>query len=625
MTPNTLPSGEREVKLQTQKYKYTVKIKTDKDYHYCEAPYALADELRAMRGSKWLGYEKENPQKIWRVDNCRRNNFNLEYLEGKNPFAKYKTPLAENGFRIRHERKDNKGKVWQLFAHQREFVLHILCRKQCIIAGEMGTGKTLAAIEAMELSLVPEAWYVAPKSALASVKLEAIRWGLRSKVRFMTYDELKKVLSEWEPGKLPPKMVFFDESSRVKTASSQRSQAAMYLAESMRDTWGDDCYIVLMSGSPAPKSPLDWYQQCEIACPGYIREGNIHKFEQRLAILEKTGDTTGFSWSKRIAWRDGNVNTCGLCGRHKDQHTGLPHDFKAVDNQIEAMYRRMSGLVLVKFKKDCLDLPDKVYRPVYLKPSRELMSAARIVTSKARSVIEGMTLLRELSDGFQYKDTLEKTNVCSSCKGTRIHPETVPGVVRSCDFCAGTGVENSYKREVIEVASPKLDALTEILDEVEDTERLVVYAGFTGSIDRICAHVKKLGWDYIRVDGRGWSSSLGGLSTDLSMLQAFQNTAEYGKIVFVGHPGSAGMGITLTASSMIVYFSNDFNAESRIQSEDRIHRAGMDINRGATIVDLLLLPTDKKVLDNLARKRELQSISLGEIQAAIDNYSFTTA
>jgi hypothetical protein len=42
-------------------------------------------------------------------------------------------------------------------------------------------------------------------------------------------------------------------------------------------------------------------------------------------------------------------------------------------------------------------------------------------------------------------------------------------------------------------------------------------------------------------------------------------------------------------------------------------------------VDLILLPTDKKVLDNLARKRELQSISLGEIQAAIDNYSFTSA
>lgn len=640
MVPTCLPPGERIASMQTQQYKYKVKIETTKETHtFCgtspddeRPPFALKDEFKAMRGARWLGtYDaKKNPlpRPVWQVENCRRNNFNIDYLEGKNPFARYKTPLDEKNLgnmTIPRTRKDWHGKEWNIFGHQIEFTLHMLQRRQCIIAGEMGTGKTLSAFLAMELSCVEEAWYVAPKSALASVKLEAMRWCLRTKVRFMTYDELKKVLSEWVPGKPPPKMVFFDESSRVKTASSQRSQAAMFLAESMRDTWGDDAYIILMSGSPAPKSPLDWYQQCEIACPGYIREGNIHKFEQRLAILEKTGDTTGFSWSKRIAWRDGNPNICGICGRHTSQHAGLPHDFKAVDNQIEAMYRRMSGLVLVKFKKDCLDLPDKVYRVITLKPSRELMSAARIVTSKAHSVIEGMTLLRELSDGFQYKDTLEKTAVCESCKGTRIHPETTPGVVRSCDFCSGTGVQNSFKRETVEIPSPKLDALTDLLDEVEDQGRLVVYAGFTGSIDRICAHVKKLGWEYIRVDGRGWSSSIGSLKTDLSMLQAFQNPAEYGQIVFVGHPGSAGMGITLTAASMICYFSNDFNAESRIQSEDRIHRAGMDTNRGATIVDLILLPTDKKVLDNLSRKRELQSISLGEIKSAIDNYSFTSA
>lgn len=628
---------ERVATLQNNKHAYKVKIQTDEKFHYFlgtdpmdeRPPFALKDEFSAMRGSRWLGRVSADnpiPRNVWRVENCRRNNFNLAYMEGKNPFAKYKTPLNVEQFHIPPTRKDHfTGKEITLFAHQPEFATHILQRKQCIISGEMGTAKTLAAFIAMELALVKECWYVAPKSALASVKLEAMRWGVRCKVRWMTYDELKKIVAEWEPGKPPPKMVVFDESSRVKTASSQRSQAAMHLADAMRDTYGDDCYIVLMSGSPAPKSPLDWYHQCEIACPGYIKEGNIHKFENRLAILERTSDSTNFSWSKRIAWRDGNVNICGLCGRHTSQHANMPHDFKPVDNQIEILYRRFSGLVLVKFKKDCLDLPDKIYRPIYLKPSRELMSAARIVTSKARSVIESMTLLRELSDGFQYKDTLEKTNVCQSCKGTRIHPETTPGVIRSCDFCSGTGVQNSYRRETVEIASPKLDALTDLLDEVEDQGRLVVYAGFTGSIDRICAHVKKMGWDYIRVDGRGWTSSIGGLSTDLSMLQAFQNTKEYDKVVFVGHPGSAGMGITLTASSMICYYSNDFNAESRIQSEDRIHRAGMDVNRGATIVDLLLLPTDKKVLDNLARKRELQSISMGEIAAAIDNYSFTSA
>lgn len=622
----------RIVHLQHNRFKYLTRIDTDKDHHYFRSTdgtdwpaFALKDEFQAMRGAKPLHREKV-PDKTWRVDNCRRNNFNIAYLEGKNPFARYKAILDEKllPYPVPRVRTDWYNASITLFNHQIEFVLHIMQRRQCIIAGEMGTAKTLPAFIAMEMSLVPEVWYVAPKSALASVKLEAMKWKLRAKVRFMTYDELKKVVAEWVPGKAPPKFVVFDESSRIKTMSSQRHQVAAHLAENMRVAYGDDAYIVLMSGSPAPKSPLDWYGQCEIACPGYIREGTIFKFESRLCIMQPNSDTTGYSFNKRLGWRDGNPNICGICGKHKEKHAGEPHTFVPVSNEVENLYKRLGGLALVKFKKDCLDLPDKTYRVVKLKPARDLMSAARMITAKSRSVIEGMTLLRELSDGFQYTEVVEKSAICTACKGTKVRYNQ-EHVAEPCFGCSGTGVQNSVRRDVREVPSPKIDALTELLDEVEDVGRLVVFAGFQASIDRICAHVAKLGWHYIRVDGRGWSSSIPGLATDIAMLREFQDPKQpNGNIVFVGHPGSAGMGITLTASPMTVYYSNDFNAESRIQSEDRIHRAGMDANRGATIVDLVLLPTDQKVLDNLSRKRELQSISLGELQSAIDNYSFTT-
>ena len=81
------------------------------------------------------------------------------------------------------------------------------------------------------------------------------------------------------------------------------------------------------------------------------------------------------------------------------------------------------------------------------------------------------------------------------------------------------------------------------------------------------------------------------------------------------------MGITLTASPTICYYSNDFNAESRIQSEDRIHRPGMDVNLGATIIDLIHLPSDLLVLKNLQKKRDLQGLTLGEMKQAIRNLS----
>ncbi len=79
------------------------------------------------------------------------------------------------------------------------------------------------------------------------------------------------------------------------------------------------------------------------------------------------------------------------------------------------------------------------------------------------------------------------------------------------------------------------------------------------------------------------------------------------------------MGLTLTASPTIVFYSNDFNAESRIQAEDRIHRPGMDKTRGATIIDLIHLPSDEYVLDNLKKKKDLQNLTMGELKDAFVN------
>ncbi len=636
MIPNKLPVGERVtqmlVKVPTKDgkalyKKYAVKIKTTNEYHYfLEAPFAIKDDLKAMKGARWMANDKTEPLPAWRVDNVRRNNVNIAYLEGINPFSRYFRDAEKvgEGFQLRMERKDYKGTLIKIMSQQKEMTEHMLLRRQCIISGEMGIGKTLSAIEAMELSLVQEIWYCAPKSALASVRLENIKWNGRSKIVFMTYEELVKTLKNWDNSRPVPRFVIYDESSRLKTPTSQRAQAAFYLAENMREAHGDDCYIVLMSGSPAPKSPLDWYWQCEIAFPGFIKEGDIFKFQRRLAIMEQQDDLVGHRYNKLIAWKDGNTQKCGFCAGPVDDPRHIikmEHDFVPMPNEVQTLYKRMSGLVYVKFKKDCLDIPDKIYRVVNIKPSIDLMRAAKMVAGKARSAIESLTLLRELSDGFQYKEVATGSEICPVCNGLKVRHDD-QNLPVPCESCSAVGEIKKTERQIVPIPSPKLDAVGELLEEMEEVGRFVIYAGFTGSIDRICEYVVKQNWNFIRVDGRGWYNNMNPEWDNLKMLQEFQGN-NYDKIVFIAHPGSAGMGLTLTASPAICYYSNDFNAESRIQSEDRIHRAGMDVNRGATIIDLILLPTDQKVLDNLKRKRELQSISLGELQQAIDNYGYT--
>jgi SNF2 family DNA or RNA helicase len=80
---------------------------------------------------------------------------------------------------------------------------------------------------------------------------------------------------------------------------------------------------------------------------------------------------------------------------------------------------------------------------------------------------------------------------------------------------------------------------------------------------------------------------------------------------FVGNPATAGYGLTLTEANLVVYYANDFNLETRIQSEDRAHRIGQKNN--VTYVDLITEGTiDEKIVRSLQAKIELGARVLGE-------------
>jgi len=232
----------------------------------------LVEEMKSFDGAKW-----EPELKCWHIPDNQRNRFQLDYLQGKNPYARYDLPLVE----VQSKRK--------LYGHQIEMVAHGLTRHYCVFACEMGTGKTLAAIEILDSLGVKteEAWYVGPKSGVRAVELELLKWQSRVWPRMMTYEQLTKEMKTWESGRKAPRIVIFDESSKIKTPTAQRSQAAMGLADGVRSDWGDQGYVILMSGTPAPKSPVDWFWQTEVAQPGFFKEGNIHKFRNRLAIIEE--------------------------------------------------------------------------------------------------------------------------------------------------------------------------------------------------------------------------------------------------------------------------------------------------------------------------------------------------
>jgi hypothetical protein len=388
---------------------------------------------------------------------------------------------------------------------------------------------------------------------------------------------------------------------------------------------------------------------CEVACPGFIKEGNIHKFRNRLAIVEeRENQITGGKYPYIVGWRD-SVDRCEKCGKlksdpdHDAKNLGDPdwHSFTPCINEVAKLYERMNGLVLVQFKKDCMDLPDKQYKIIQLRPSPDTLRTALLIKKTAGRAIEVLTLCRELSDGFQYTEIETGIDIeCPRCLGTKTVTVKQPvgeldlygpnvGTIEYedveivCDNCSGLGLVAQYARSMDEVPTPKDDQLIEDLRDHEEVGRLIVWGGFTGTVDRIVTICHKEGWSVLRVDGRGYVGTdfQGNPIDDTELLIAMDNShprqsellEKHKRLCFVGHPKAGGMALTLTASPTEIFYSNDFAGEARMQAEDRFHRGGMDTNRGATIIDYFHLPTDKYVHTNLMIKKNLQNISMGDL------------
>jgi hypothetical protein len=617
--------------------------------YFLKSPFSLKEEIKAMAGSHWHGFDEEDGRKIWSVSDCPRNRFQLGFLMGEDAYEWFDRDLAHFNYR---EMRCN-GVLTQVMGHQIEMADSGLTYHYQIWAAEMGTGKTLSAQMVIEHSGVLRWWWVGPKTSLPYIRREFKKWGFDLEgpiqIDFMTYEELKSRMSEWTTGSDIPQGVIFDESSRLKNDASQRSIAAQGLADLIRERYGFQGFVIEMSGTPSPKSPLDWWSQCEIAWPGFLREGSRKALEQRCSFLVMEDFGTG-TFQKRIGWKD-DERKCRQCGATEDApcHNCLAsegnHPFESSTNEVAYMYERLRGLVVIKHKKDCLQLPDKRYRKIICKPHSSVLRVGTSIMNTAPNTITGLTLLRELSDGFQYKEVESGEVPCPHCEKScgevdewfdPTDPDATYGAIDfldeefvtrlekrrvECPRCQGKGKIAHIVRTTREIACPKENALRKLLDECEETGRIVIFAGFTGSVDRIVNVCHREGWAVVRCDGRGFEVTTheGEIVTNGGEeALGFWSDMENARVAFVSHPESGGMSLTLTEARMAVYWSNSFKPEYRTQSEDRIHRKGMDVNLGCEIVDLIHLPTDERVLEVIKENRRLELMTLGEFQGVLD-------
>jgi hypothetical protein len=670
-----LLKGEtKTVKMRVGNYMYPVTLTctgTRIETQFAYNP-KLQAEIKLMQGAKYHGFDEKNPRKIWSIANSFRNWFQIRYLMGENVYAWYDRPVVEHAYSR------------DLMKHQKMLADRGLTYHYCIWAAEMGTGKTLAAIEVAERSGLKDIWYVGPKSGVKAVALELIKWESKIKPRMITYEQLVTLVSNWTPGQKAPQMVIFDECSKIKTPTAKRSQAAFHVSEAMRLEHGiENTICLLLSGTPAPKSPVDWWHQAEVTCPGFLKEGDINKFKSRLCLTEQRESLAGGMYPHMITWLD-DENKCKICGQYADHGNHLvhskqdttkaiqaailkqgftfgggaekpkdadvkqssvgPHAYEASKNEVAYLFERMKGLVTVLFKKDCMDLPEKRYIELRAQPTVDMIRAARMINSIGRTAVQKLILMRELSDGFQYEEVETGEVECSACHGTGEREIPIPIseeeqadrevdaskfklAMMPCDKCDGSGQMPKMSREAKFCGTPKDEVLIDLLEDHEEVGRCIVWGGFQATIDRVVDICHKQGWSTLRIDGRGYMASdpLGNvldaneclIAMDASHKMRNSLREKHDRLCVVSNAKAGGMALTFTASPSEIFYSNGFDGEARFQAEDRFHRRGADANRGCTIYDIICLPTDLLVLNNLKKKRKLQDMSLGELNDAM--------
>tara|TARA_R110002110_G_scaffold220382_1_gene434275 strand:- start:146 stop:754 length:609 start_codon:yes stop_codon:yes gene_type:complete len=154
-----------------------------------------------------------------------------------------------------------------------------------------------------------------------------------------------------------------------------------------------------------------------------------------------------------------------------------------------------------------------------------------------------------------------------------------------------------------EVKSNRLPELMNVLQEMEG--KAIIWAHYQYDIKAIIKELTKVYGPGSVVDYYGLTDK----DDRQDNIDKFMKDPECR--FFVGTPSTGGYGLTLTSANTVIYYSNGYDLEKRLQSEDRAHRIGQ--KKSVTYVDIICDQTvDTKIVQSLRKKLNIASEVMGE-------------
>jgi len=430
------------------------------------------------------------------------------------------------------------------WAHQIEGVQFIKEHKGAMLAWEMGTGKSKAAIDYLTGEGFSKVLIVAPQSVVKSVwpsqfaehgpdwELVSLWNGSSTKRMSLAKDAMKRgqptaiainyeavyrtAFKAWAL-KAGFEVLVLDESHRVKAPGGVASRCVALLAAQI-------AHRLALTGTPMPHSPLDIYAQYR-AIDDKVFGTSVARFRSRYAVLG------GYEQREIVSWR--NVDE-------------LTRKFFSIAHQVKA--------------KDVLDLP----------PLLDIPPRTFVLEGSAKRLYQEMT-----NDFITQLDSGEIATAANALTRLLRLQQVTSGFLRD---------ENGVD---VDVDDGKRKLLTEIIEDMGD-EPIVVFCRFRHDLATVHEVAEKLGRRH---------SEISGARKELEVWN------EVGGVLAV-QIQSGGLGIDLTLARYAIYYSLGFSLGDYLQSIARVYRYGQ--TRAVGIYHLLAENTvDQQVMSALAAREEV--------------------
>lgn len=365
-----------------------------------------------------------------------------------------------------------------------------------------------------------------------------------------------------------------DESQKIRNPRSGRHQQLMKIRNLAE-------YRRCASGTPITKGPENAYGQFEFLHRGLLGTSNYRAFiaeytelvdENHPLVKKILEQNTGLPYNQiperiknnrapQIALRDPITNRPVYRNLEKLADIIAPHSFR-------------------KLKKDCLDIPEKIYqrRRFDLIPKQRRMYEAMNEEYKLIETVAG--------EGITTTKLVALNKLQQITRGFYKHADIDDG-----------GVEQIMERK----DNPALKVL---MEEVDSTDgQIIIWGRLHEEINDIVWALDRAGESFAQYHGQ------------IPDKRRAEEQAEFkaGKRrVMVANAQAGGLGLTWTVAETAIYYSNELDAEYRWQSEDRNHRIG---TTKARYIDIIANDTrDETIAAGYVAKQEIAEIILRDHQ-----------